>query len=229
VNYTRKNICIKCDGKGSHKIDKCNKCNKCNGSGKQIFIIQLGPNTIQQITECNECNGTGNTFSDENKCDGCKGNKIVSIENIIDVKILPGMVDKQIIKFENMGDDISNTVLPGDLIIVLNQQKHKHFERHENNLLYKMNISLGEALLGFSNLIILLDDKQVVIKASDRCIQPNSRWEIKDYGMPILNTTNKGNMIIEIIVQFPNSLSSTDKELFNQCLKQKVLGMRAII
>ena len=82
-----------------------------------------------------------------------------------------------------------------------------------------MNISLGEALLGFSNLIILLDDKQVVIKASDRCIQPNSRWEIKDYGMPILNTTNKGNMIIEIIVQFPNSLSSTDKEIIQSVFK----------
>jgi DnaJ family protein A protein 2 len=214
VNYTRKNICINCNGKGAHKV---NICNQCNGSGKKVFRTQLGPNMIQQqIIECNECNSTGNTFSEKDKCEQCKAHKIIKIQNIIDVEILPGMIDKQVITFENMGDDISNTVIPGDLIIVLNQEKHEKFEkfeRQENNLLYKMNISLGEALLGFSKNIILLDYNQVVIKSSDGCIQPNSKWEIKDYGMPILNTNTKGNMIIEIIVQFPNSLSSTDKEI----------------
>jgi DnaJ-class molecular chaperone len=217
VNYTRNKICVNCDGKGAHKV---NKCSQCNGSGKQVFRMQIGPNMIQQqITDCNQCNATGVIFEDKDKCEKCKSHKIVNIENTIDVEILPGMVDKQIIKFENMGDDISSKILPGDLIVILNQQKHEHFERHENNLLYKMNISLGEALLGFTNKIVFLDDKKVIITALDRCIQPHSKWEIKDYGMPILNTTNKGNMIIEIIVKFPNSLSSTDKEIIQLVFK----------
>jgi DnaJ-class molecular chaperone len=210
VNYNRQILCINCNGKGANKV---NKCNKCNGSGKKVFSTQIGPNMLQQqITDCDKCKSTGVIYDIKDKCNECNGQKLINIENTLDIEILPGMVDKQVITFEYFGNEILNSCIPGDVIIILEQQKHDYFERQENNLIYKMNISIGEALLGFSNIIVLPDNKKVVIKVDDKCTPSHSKFEIKDYGMPILNTNTKGYLIIKIIVQFPNSLSVEEKE-----------------
>ena len=202
IKYSRKKICMNCNGKGSNKVDICNKC---NGSGNKILIIQLGPNMIQQqIMPCDECHSSGFIFSNENKCIECQGNKLINVDNIIDVIIIPVMVDKQVITFEDIGDELSNKI-KGDVIIIINQVKHELFERRENDLVYKMNISLGEALLGFSKPITLLNNKQVYITSSNS-ISSHSKWIIKKYGMPF--NSQQGNLIIKVIVDFPSILEA---------------------
>jgi DnaJ family protein A protein 2 len=202
ISYSRKKKCLNCNGKGGHN---CSQCPQCNGSGQNVIRIQLGPNMIQQqVSPCNKCDATG--FSYKDVCNECKGNTSISVEETININIPSGIDNNNVIKFEKLGND------NGDLNVIVEQQPHNYFERQQNNLFYKLHISLGEALLGFCKNLTLLDNKVIQLKC-ENCTSPFSKWEIKDYGMPILNSNMKGNLIIEFIVAFPLTITPSEKEV----------------
>merc|ERR1719271_1805102 len=56
-------------------------------------------------------------------------------------------------------------VLPGDLVFVLAQQEHAQFQRKATDLLFEKEITLAEALCGFTYTIDHLDGRQLVVSS----------------------------------------------------------------
>ncbi len=56
-------------------------------------------------------------------------------------------------------------MVQGDIVFVISQSPHSLFKRVDNNLFMTLEISLEEALLGFSRTIAHLDGHQVTIKS----------------------------------------------------------------
>ena len=158
---TRNVICGKCNGKGG-KEGAVKECDKCNGRGIRIIMRQMGP-MIQQIQQaCDECHGTGEIINQKDKCKQCNGKKVVSEKKMLEVHIDKGMKGGQTITFRGESDQAPG-VLPGDVIIVVEERPHERFTRQENDLITEVELDLLTALGGGQFAIKHLDDRALVV------------------------------------------------------------------
>jgi len=209
-------LCPKCRGTGAKNSDDVQTCPECKGSGTKIFTQQLGPGFITQTQrERDRCGGKGKIV--KSTCPVCKGTKVGIDEETITVLVERGMPDKHQIVFEQEADEQPDTT-PGDVIFRVNTLPHKRFVRNGDDLSIKMNISLLEALVGFSKIIRHLDDHEVVI-ARDEITKPGDIMMIPEEGMPHHNYASQmGNLYIEFAIKMPVSLTAQQKQGFKDLL-----------
>lgn len=75
--------------------------------------------------------------------------------------------------------------VPGDVIVVLQQQEHEVFRREGNNCLMKKSITLLEALTDFAFQIKHLDGRVLIVKSDPGQItKPGDVKAIRDQGFP---------------------------------------------
>ena len=203
LNITRNKIV------GEHSI-----CSQCRGKGIQLQIRQIGPGCIQQMqTVCQKCNGTGNL---------CKYAKESSIQTIV---IEKGSTNANIIKLHEMGDEAPNAY-PADILFIINEKPHPIFKRKGHDLLIKKDISLIEALVGYTTTIKTLDDRNITLKTNsihghNKIIKPHI-FDVNDdsisanpfvmivenEGMPKPNTggLEHGNLYVLFNIIFPKEI-----------------------
>lgn len=194
-------LCAKCDGKGGKEV---RKCTGCNGTGVKVTIRQMGPMIQQMQSACNECSGEGETIKPADRCEECKGKKIVKEKKIHEIRVEPGSVHGQKIRFSGEADQAPNTV-PGDLIVVITEKEHDRFKRQGSDLHYRMKIDLVTALAGGSFSIAHLDGRVLTgtIKPGE-VIKPDEIRLIEGEGMPEKDRIYlKGNMLVHFEVVFP--------------------------
>ena len=76
--------------------------------------------------------------------------------------LLAGMKDGQQIRFSAEGDQEPG-IEPGDVIVVLDEQKHGVFKRRGNDLFVDFEIDLVDALCGFQKTIETLDKRTLLV------------------------------------------------------------------
>jgi DnaJ family protein A protein 2 len=95
----------------------------------------------------------------------------------------------------------------GDVIFVLRASPHDSFERSGNDLLTNVSITLSEALLGFSRILIThLDGRGVkVTSPPGKIINPGESIVLRGEGMPVhKNPDQKGNLYVVIHIDMPD-------------------------
>jgi len=126
----------------------------------------------------------------------------------IEINVKPGWKDGTKLKFPNqyqnqMGQEVT-------VEFVLQEQAHPRFKRELDTLVYSMDITLGESLLGFSKTIETLDGRQLPI-ARQLVTKPNFVLNIPGEGMPNQKTGVKGVLLVRFNVNFPYSLTEDQK------------------
>ena len=113
-------------------------------------------------------------------------------------------------------------VIPGDVILILKQRKHKKFKRVENDLYTEMKLTLDEALLEFSKPMKMLDGRKIEIRSEENeIIQPFSWKVIENEGMPLRDDpSEKGKLHIKFVVSVPKKLDAVQKELVEEIFKE---------
>jgi len=131
-------------------------------------------------------------------------------------------------------------VTPGNVVFKLNTLPHPKFTRDGDDLHYKGEVSLLEALVGFKKHIKHLDGHIVTLQRSSItkpgifpiptsfcCLflnllkkkQIGSVMTIKGEGMPVHNApSQKGDLHITFTVIFPEKLTEEQKQGFNKLL-----------
>ncbi|XP_004310136.1 PREDICTED: dnaJ protein homolog [Fragaria vesca subsp. vesca] len=206
---SRNRICTKCKGKGSKAGASSTTCGGCQGSGRKVTTRRLGPSMVQQMQECcNECNGAGRTLRAQDRCQQCKGEKVVAEKKSLEVNVEKGMRSGQKITFRGEADEAPGTIT-GDIVIVVQQKEHPKFKREGDDLIFEHTLSLKEALCGFQFKLKHLDGRQLLIKSEPgQVVKPDQHKAINDEGMPIYsNGFTKGKLYVHFIVEFPNSLN----------------------
>ncbi|CAO3675290.1 hypothetical protein G6F56_008285 [Rhizopus delemar] len=197
-------LCNKCDGKGG-KEGAVQSCRGCNGQGIRIMMRQMGP-MIQQVQQaCPDCRGTGEVINEKDRCKQCLGKKIMSDRKILEVHIERGMRDGQKITFSGEGDQAPG-IVPGDIIIVLDEKAHPHFTRKGDDLIYEAKIDLLTALAGGQFAIPHLDDRVLMVSVlPGEAIQPDMVKVIPSEGMPMHRIDSRGHLFVKFTVEFPES------------------------
>ncbi|KAI9470016.1 MAG: ATPase GET3 [Benjaminiella poitrasii] len=195
-------ICNTCAGKGG-KDGAVQACKGCRGQGTRIIISQMGP-MIQQIQQtCPECQGSGEIINEKDRCKQCLGKKVLNDRKILEVNIERGMREGQKITFAGEGDQAPG-IIPGDIIIVLDEIPHSHFTRQGDDLVYEANINLLTALAGGSFTIPHLDDRIMRVSIlPGEVIKPGTVKVLPNQGMPIYRSDNYGHIFVKFTVEFP--------------------------
>jgi DnaJ-class molecular chaperone len=131
--------------------------------------------------------------------------KVIEVQTIM-LPLRKGIHENEVILIEGHGN-IINDVAKGDIKLTIKIEEHPIFKRNGDDLIYKRNISLKEALCGFEFDIEHLNDKKLHLnnKSNRTIITPDTKKTIPGLGMECEG--RKGNLIIEFRIDFPVHLS----------------------
>ncbi|KAJ2785264.1 Molecular chaperone (DnaJ super) [Coemansia interrupta] len=140
-------------------------------------------------------------------------------EKILEIDIQPGWKAGTKVRFNGEGDDNGNG--PQDLVFVIEERPHPVFKRDGNDLNIDMTLTLDEALCGFKKPIHLLDGKAINITNTNNVVRPGQISRMPRYGMPISKRPgNFGALVITYNIQFPTSLTLSQKEKIHEALTE---------
>ncbi|KJE96996.1 heat shock protein Ddj1 [Capsaspora owczarzaki ATCC 30864] len=207
MEISRQILCTGCKGLGGKDGAAPTKCKSCKGKGVRTMLHHIGMGMVQQVqVECDACEGEGETLAAANRCKVCRGQKVTTERKNLEVHVDKGMRNGQKITFTGEGDQMPGA-LPGDVIITLDQLKHREFTREEDNLDIMVTIGLAEALCGYSKLVKHLDGRMVLLKSAPGAVIENgSRLVVPNEGMPqYKNPFDKGDLVVHFTVTFPKT------------------------
>jgi len=213
-------LCCDCGGKGSKNPAAVKKCEFCRGQGVKLTLRQLAPGMVQQMQQtCPECRGEGQVIREKDRCTKCRGEKIYLEKKVLDVHIDKGMKSGQKIVFAGEGDQ-SPDIVPGDIIVTLQQKEHAYFRREGNDLLMEHSLTLSEALCGFQFNITHLDNRVLRVKSTPgEVVTPGDIKCIENEGMPTYKRPfEKGRLIVRFSVQFPKTVTPDAIKLLEKAL-----------
>lgn len=215
IDISKQVLCSSCKGLGGKNGASAVTCQGCRGRGVKVMLRRLGHGMVQQMqVECPDCNGEGETLNPKDRCGTCRGKKVCKETKKLEVHVDKGMKHGQRITFSREGDQLPG-IIPGDVVIVLQQKDHEEFERRDADLFTSVHIGITEALCGFSHPITHLDKRVLLIKSPPGSVISNGDYKIlRGEGMPHYKQPfEKGNLIIKFVVNFPEELAH-DHEKF---------------
>lgn len=208
IKIRRMETCSDCKGSGASKGKAPVTCTQCGGRGQQRF--QQGFFSVART--CSVCGGTGTLIVDP--CTTCKGQTVVQTEHSILVKVPAGVEQDTRIRYQGEGESGKFSGPSGDLYVVLNVKAHKFFERDGDDLHCVMPISFPQAALG-TELEIQTLEGVATIKVPEGT-QSGKEFRLRGRGVPHLNSSGKGDLIVEIRVKTPGKLNKQQKDLLRQ-------------
>lgn len=134
---------------------------------------------------------------------------------MFEVMIDAGMKDGQKITFRGEAGYSDPTILPGDVIFIVEAKDHPSFKRVNIDLVIEKKITLVEALCGPQLAIKHLDGRVLLCgPPSGTTIQPDSWHCIEEEGMPIHGRPSmKGNLYVHFDVVFPDTITPEQRGL----------------
>ena len=193
----------------------CTSCNEecpdCDGKGFIHRIQNMGiMQTIFQ-SQCNKCGGEGIVIKGKSSCKLCSGKGFYNKDIKATLIIPKGVNEAYRTAFPELGEQPkTDNVKPGDLIISIKIEEHKHFKRNGNDLHYKTDISFINSIIGEVITIPYFKDTIEINTKILGVISNGKKYLLEGKGLPILNTNNKGNMFIEFNINYPK-IKNTEK------------------
>jgi molecular chaperone DnaJ len=209
LKVKREDQCPECHGSGS-KTGKKTTCAQCGGEGRVQQVANSFFGQVIRESICPVCRGEGYMVSDP--CPKCKGSGTQPAETKVSVDIPAGVSEGNYLSIPGKGDVGPNGGPAGDLIVLIQEEKHDFFERHGIDLVCEVNISFAEAALGTNKAIPTLDGKVSLRIPSGT--QSEKLFRLRGKGLPVLHGNQYGDLLVKVHVYTPEHLSREERELF---------------
>ena len=212
VTVARVEKCDSCGGSGAAKGSTVETCATCKGTGQVRTTRRTALGMISTTGVCQACGGKGKTI--KQPCTACKGAGQTRRSRTISVKIPAGIDDDQTVVLRGQGNQGANGGPAGDLLVTVRVAKHEFFTRNGSNLHCTIPVSFTQAALGDE---IEVPSLEGTFKYSiPEGVQSGAVFRIKNRGIAIVNTKNRGDYLLTIEVETPKNLSSKQKELLRE-------------
>lgn len=212
ITVNRVEKCADCDGSGAAKGSKVETCSTCHGTGQVRTTRRTALGTVSTTGVCPDCGGKGKKI--QNPCPTCHGMGQIRRSRTISVKIPAGIDDDQTVVLRGQGNQGANGGPSGDLLITVRVGRHEFFTREGSNLRCTVPITFAQAALGDTIEVPGLEGTfQYTIPEG---VQSGTVFRIKNRGIVQINTKNRGDYLLTVVVETPRSLSGKQKELLRE-------------
>ena len=183
------------------------------------------PNSQKNKSKSNNANSQKNekgkdyqqevTFSLEDAYNGTKRGFVVNGKKRIEVKFKAGIEDGHLQKISGKGyPSPTGSGKNGDLIIKVKIADDAKIERKNNDLYTSVDCDLYTAILGGKvKVTTFFGSFNLTVPAES---QNGKLFKLSEQGMPIYNSTEKGDLYVKLHIVLPTNLSEKEKELFNE-------------
>ncbi len=214
ITVPRLEICEHCRGTGAEPGTSPQRCSTCGGRG-EVQHRRQSPLFGMIITAetCPTCNGTGEVIP--TPCSKCRGRKRVQVERTIKVNIPAGVDDGTRIRLTGEGEAGLQGGPPGNLYVVIHVEPHPIFVREDFDIHMELPINVAQAALGARVQIPTLDGHEETLEIPPGT-QSGTTFRKRGLGIPRLQRSGRGDMLVTVRVEIPTKLTPEQRELFRR-------------
>ncbi|MEP6744278.1 MAG: J domain-containing protein [Gemmatimonadota bacterium] len=207
VAVTVNESCATCHGTGAAPGATIATCGECNGSGTVTF----GQGSFAVHRPCPRCRGKGKIPSQY--CGTCAAAGEIRTERRLTVTVPPGTESGTKLRLKGQGHPARDGRPASDLVVTFQVQADRFFTREGLDLRCEVPLNLAQAVYGTTLKVRTLDGKKVLLKVPSGT-QPGRTFRIKGIGLE--EKGRKGDQLITVNVQIPESPAGETGELFKQ-------------
>ena len=201
--------CDECSGSGARPGSKPTTCATCGGNGR----VRAAQGFFSIERTCPTCHGRGQTISDP--CPKCAGQGRVVEERSLSVNIPAGIEDGTRIRLAGEGEAGLRGGPSGDLYIFLSVKPHAFFQREGADLFCTVPISMTTAALGGKFEISTMDGTKSRVTVPEGT-QQGREMRLRGKGMPLLRSSQFGDLYVRIAIETPQNLTKRQRELLTE-------------
>ncbi len=205
--------CGACDGSGAAAGTHAERCSTCGGAGqvRQVQRSMLGQ--FVSVRPCPACGGLGETIT--SPCETCSGEGRRRVERLIELEIPAGVSTEDYLKLSGRGNAGTSGGPRGDILVLVEVEPDPRFERHGDDLVTNLAVTMSQAALGDEVEVATIIDGTARVKVHAG-VQSGQALRLRGKGMPRLRETGRGDQIVRVLVWTPDKLSKRETELFEQ-------------
>jgi molecular chaperone DnaJ len=204
--------CATCSGSGAKDKGSIQTCSTCGGSGQVRKVTNTFLGQMQTVSTCPTCNGEGSIVT--SKCNICKGEGRVYGEETVSINIPAGVQEGMQLSLGGKGNAGERGGMPGDLIVLIEEEAHKELQRDGLNVAFELHISFPDAVFGTQVEVPTIDGR-AKIKIPPGT-QSGKIFRLKGKGFPEVNGYGRGDQLIHVNVWTPQIVTHDEKEMLNQ-------------
>ena len=212
--------CAKCSGSGAEPGSDSQVCDTCGGVGQIKHVQRSLFGQFVNVVECNRCHGDGRII--KTPCEECSGTGTVKGSETISVKVPAGVATGNYITVSGHGDAGERGGPRGSLYVIIEEEEHDIFERHGNDILMDMPLTIAQLTLGTKIEVPTLDNK--VILRVPAGTPSHKIFRLKSKGIPRLNSYGRGDQLVRVFAWVPEKPTAEEKELLKKL--DKLLGKK---
>ncbi|MBP1857645.1 molecular chaperone DnaJ [Rhizobium herbae] len=201
--------CDVCTGSGAKPGTKPTTCGTCQGSGR----VRAAQGFFSIERTCPTCHGRGQIIADP--CVKCHGQGRITEERSLSVNIPAGIEDGTRIRLSGEGEAGLRGGPSGDLYIFLSVKPHEFYQRDGADLYCSVPISMTTAALGGKFDVATLDGTKSRVSVPEGT-QAGKQFRLKGKGMPVLRSSQVGDLYIQIQIETPQKLTKRQRELLKE-------------
>ena len=217
IKIKRFEPCTHCNGTGMTAESRRKTCKTCGGTG-----MTFDSTGFMMKQKCPTCGGSGYVI--ENPCKHCNGHGVVqNATSQISFNIPRGVEDGMTIEYAGLGNAAPHGKgINGSLLVTIEIKEHDTFEKQGRDLVFDLNISVIDAILGCVKEIKTLDGKTIKVRIPQGT-SSGHELRFKGYGLPRYGNGIglPGNMIGVVSVTVPKTLNNDEKRLIEELRKQE--------
>ncbi len=198
--------CDDCSGTGAKAGTQPSSCRTCGGAGR----VRAAQGFFTLERTCPACQGRGQVIADP--CSGCSGSGRKTQSRTLSVNIPAGIEDGTRIRLGGEGEAGLRGGPSGDLYIFLSIKPHAFFQRDGADLFCRVPISMTTAALGGQFDVPTLEGVSTRVKVTEGT-QTAKQFRLRGKGMPVMRSTQFGDMYIQVTVETPTNLTKRQREL----------------
>ncbi|MFC1485494.1 molecular chaperone DnaJ [Candidatus Latescibacterota bacterium] len=207
--------CSECLGSGARRGSSAKTCSACGGTGEIHTQSRSFFGTFVSVQTCPTCQGEGKVVQDP--CQKCDSSGRMRETETITVNVPTGVSTGNYIPLQGQGDIGPRGGPPGDIIVFIEELEHDLFERHQDDIIYELPISITQASLG-DNVEIPTLNGRAKLKIPPGT-QSGRIFRMRGKGIPHLQQHSSGDQLVRVWVWTPASLGSHEKHLLEELKK----------
>jgi molecular chaperone DnaJ len=208
--------CKSCDGSGSKSGSTPQRCSTCSGSGEVRRVQNSFLGQIVNVQPCPNCHGSGEMIT--NPCYSCRGDGRIRATRTVSFDFPQGVSSGNYMTKSGEGNRGPRGSVNGDLIIYFQEKEHPVFTRDGNDILLDTWINYPQAVFG-ENIEVPTVLAKVKLKVPSG-IRSGQVLRVRGKGVPVLNTSRVGDLLVRINIITPKKMSGPAKRLIQELSKE---------